>query len=96
MIGTNVLTFSVRCASIKVSSCAEIMLSQEQLERAHQERDRLVHECITLIHRIAHKPYYLKLLYGVRELLQQFLGYKAPGIQVVRSADAVEEFRRAA
>jgi hypothetical protein len=72
------------------------MISQEQLERAHQERDRLVHECISLIYRISHKPYYLKLLYGVRELLQQFLGYKAPGVRVVRSRDAIEDFSRVA
>ena len=52
------------------------MFSEEQLAEAHLERDRLVRDCISLIHRISRRPYYLKLLYGAKYSLEVFLDYK--------------------
>ena len=52
------------------------MFSEEQLAEAHRERDRLVRDCISLIHRISRRPYYLKLLYGAKYSLEVFLDYK--------------------
>jgi hypothetical protein len=52
------------------------MFSDKQLAEAHLERDRLVRDCISLIHRISRKPYYLKLLYGAKYSLEVFLDYK--------------------